>query len=243
MMFAKGGRVDAQNEMVEVAKENLGQSFALPIEIAVYVPSTKGADQSISENEFNDRIRETEQYLSELFGGYSKVDIDGGYVSQEKGLIKEDVAKVVAFSQDEDFLTNKLPRLVQRIVLWCGEWTQESIGFELEGDLFYIDKNFEYKKRKFASGGVTEQYYSIYDDEGDLYEFHLTANEVIDEANTIFYYDMLDADEEPMSTLYDAIDGFESMGYEVREEKSLQNILVKMKMVTSNLLKGEKQIN
>lgn len=155
--FANGGKVRKQEDAVDIAKEKLNESFALPIEMAVYVPSTKGANEKISNAEFRERIEETEKYLSSQFGGYSKVDIDGGYVSDEKGLIKEDVAKVVAFAQDEDFLTNRLPRLIKRITLWCEDWTQESIGFEIEGDLFYIDKNFEYDKEKFNHGGKTKE--------------------------------------------------------------------------------------
>jgi hypothetical protein len=47
--------------------------------------------------------------------------------------------------------------LIKRITLWCEDWTQESIGFEIEGDLFYIDKNFEYDKEKFNHGGKTKE--------------------------------------------------------------------------------------
>jgi hypothetical protein len=225
MMFDDGGKVKMQEDAVDEAKEKLNASFVLPIEIAVYVPSTKGADEIIDQNEFRNRILETEKYVSDLFGGYSKVDIDGGYVSETKGLIKEDVGKVIAFSQDKDFLSNKLPRLIKRITMWCDEWTQESIGFELEGDLFYIDKNFEYDKQMVFDGEQAEMLYNVMDEDGDFLLMGATANRLIEYANTIFYYDFKDSEqsennsEEAFSTLEDAIEGFESMDYIVQQSK------------------------
>ena len=225
MMFDDGGKVKMQEDAVDKAKEKLNASFVLPIEIAVYVPSTKGADEIIDQNEFRNRILETEKYVSDLFGGYSKVDIDGGYVSETKELIKEDVGKVVAFSQDKDFLSNKLPRLIKRITMWCDEWTQESIGFELEGDLFYIDKDFQYDKQMVFDGEQAEMLYNVMDEDGDFLLMGATANRLIEYANTIFYYDFKDSEqsennsEEAFSTLEDAIEGFESMDYIVQQSK------------------------
>lgn len=216
MQFTNGGKIRQQENVVDTAKEKLNESFALPIEMAVYVPSTKGANEKISDAEFRERIEETEKYLSSKFGGFSKVDIDGGYVSDEKGLIKENVAKVVAFSQDEDFLSNKLPRLIQRITLWCDEWTQESIGFEIEGDLFYIDKNFEYDKKMFNNGGQTNVFYTLLDKDGDEILNGVSENSLIEYANTLFYYDAMDADEENISTLDEAIEAFDTIDYQVK---------------------------
>lgn len=221
MKFNDGGKVKKQEDAVDAAKEKLNESFSLPIEMAVYVPSTKGADEKISDAEFRQRIEETERYLSSQFGGFSKVDIHGGYVSQEKGLIKEDVAKVVAFAQDEDFLTNRLPRLIKRITLWCDDWTQESIGFEMEGDLFYIDKDFEYDKEKFSNGGQTDLLYSVYDEDGDVILMGVTEQRLIEYANVIFYYDVKDSGESDINTLEDAIKAMESVDYEVKSQSTM----------------------
>jgi hypothetical protein len=139
--FDKGGNLEAK------VKSKLSKSFALPFELAVYVPSTRGADEVISDAEFRARVKEVEIYLSNLFGGFSKSDIDGGYMSSEKGLITENVAKVTAFGQQQGF-EDKLPQLIEKISEWCEKWTQESMGFEFEGDLFYVEKGF-----KYAGGG------------------------------------------------------------------------------------------
>jgi hypothetical protein len=137
--LARGGNLEQH------IKTKLSKSFSLPFELAVYVPSTKGADEIISNTEFKSRIKQVEVFLSNLFGGFSKTDVDGGYMSSEKGLITEDVAKVTAFGQREDF-ESKIPKLMEQISQWCEEWTQESMGFEFEGDLFYVEKGFQYRK-------------------------------------------------------------------------------------------------
>jgi hypothetical protein len=221
MEFSKGGNIQKQEDVVDTAKEKLNESFVLPIEMAVYVPSTKGADETIDQNEFSNRILETEKYLSELFGGFSKVDIDGGYVSETKGLIKENVAKVVAFSQDENFLSNKLPRLVKRITMWCDEWTQESIGFEIEGDLFYIDKNFQYDKQMVVDKANEDDYeilYSIIDEDGNVILSRASETRLIEYANLLFYYDIKDSGESDINDISDAFKALESIDLKVQEE-------------------------
>jgi hypothetical protein len=139
--LAKGGALE------DKIKKKLGENFELPIEMAVYVPSTEKAKQIFSKREYASRIDEVRSYLANLFGGYSSEGIDGGYVSDEKGLIQEDVTKVTAFSTKENF-EQKLETLITQIKKWCGAWGQESMGFEFEGDLFYISKD-----GKFMDGG------------------------------------------------------------------------------------------
>jgi len=139
--YAKGGSIENR------VKKKLAENFELPLELVVYVPSTEKANQIISKREFISRIDNVRSYLANLFGGYSSEGVDGGYVSVEKGLIQEDVNKVTAFAPKENF-EQKLQSLITQIKKWCGEWGQESIGFEFEGDLFYISKD-----GKFMDGG------------------------------------------------------------------------------------------
>lgn len=150
--LAKGGALE------DKIKKKLGENFELPIEMAVYVPSTEKANQIVSKREYASRIDEVRSYLANLFGGYSSEGIDGGYVSDEKGLIQEDVTKVTAFSTKENF-EQKLETLITQIKKWCGAWGQESMGFEFEGDLFYISKD-----GKFMDGGnIPEGYHMMPD--------------------------------------------------------------------------------
>lgn len=148
----KEGGNTTRKDIIRDTKNKLSKAFTLPIEMSVYVPSTASANEEISEEEFNDRIEEVEVYLSNLFGGFSKVDISGGYNSEEKGLIQESVAKVTAFATKKSFEENK-NKLIEKLSYWCKEWGQESMGYEFEGDLYYIDKNFKLEN----GGGVGDK--------------------------------------------------------------------------------------
>jgi hypothetical protein len=125
--------------------------FALPIEVSILVPSTKNASDKIGKAEFANRIEQTQNYLSTLFGGFTSQDAEGGYTSEDKGLINEDVYEVTSFASARDF-KNKFETLVNQVKQWCKSWGQESIGLILEGDMFYIDKDIVY-----ANGGLINQ--------------------------------------------------------------------------------------
>jgi hypothetical protein len=138
--YAVGGSLESR--VIKKIKDS--KPFELPLEISVYVPSTQEASQIISKREYSQRIDEVQSFVAKLFGGFSSVSVEGGYVSDEKGLIQEDVTRVVAFASRVDF-EDKLDTLLKQIVEWCGKWSQESIGFEFEGDLFYIDAKSEFE--------------------------------------------------------------------------------------------------
>jgi hypothetical protein len=149
--YAKGGEIKKISTTTQVKRNLRGSgAFTLELEMAVYVPSTTVADQIIAKTLFQKRIQEVEKYLSKLFGGYSSNAVEGGYVSQEKGLIKEDVAKVTAFGTEDAIKKNFKP-LMRQISKWCESWGQESMGFEFEGDLYYVSKD-----AKFSKGGKIE---------------------------------------------------------------------------------------
>lgn len=142
IQFNDGGEIEKK------IKDKLSKaSFELPLELVVYVPSTKEANQIISKNEMQQRVKSVEKYLSKLFGGFSASSVDGGYVSSDKGLIEEDVVKVTAFATIEA-LEKNINELMRQIKKWCQLWSQESIGLEFEGDLFYVSST-----AKFMSGG------------------------------------------------------------------------------------------
>jgi hypothetical protein len=142
--FADGGMMASGGTLENKLKKKLTESFELPMEMAVYVPSTDKANIIISKRDYASRIEEVERYLSDLFGGYSAVSVDGGYVSDDKGLIQEDVTRVATFGSTENF-ESKFTKLINKVVDWCNKWGQESMGFEFEGDMFYIDKKASFK--------------------------------------------------------------------------------------------------
>jgi len=115
--------------------------FHLPIEQAILVPSTKQANKPVSNPEFNRRVAEVRKYLSKEFGGYTSVKGVGGYYSDDKKrLIKEKIAKVTGFSQKKDWNQKKI---LAQLSKWSKKWGQESMGYEHEGDLYYVPKNLK----------------------------------------------------------------------------------------------------
>jgi DNA repair protein RadC len=139
--MADGGELSIKNKLSK-------SSFALPYQIAIYVPSTKDKNVVISDLELESRVDEVKKYLSELFGGFNSVKVEGGYESKDRGLIKEDAVRVVAFANKED-INQKLKKLISKIKYWCSEWGQESMGVEFENDMYYVDEN-----TKFEDGGI-----------------------------------------------------------------------------------------
>jgi len=147
-------------EVAQKIKDKLAKgSFELPMEMIVYVPSTKDGNVIIPKGDFQARVKNVRAFLATKFGGFSSNPTDGGYMSNDnKGLIEEDVVKVTAFATKEALEENLSP-LLKKIQYWCKAWSQESIGFEFEGDLFYISATSKFMnggRTKFAGGGEAE---------------------------------------------------------------------------------------
>jgi antirestriction protein len=121
---------------------NADKMFHLPYEIAVYVPSTKDVDKTITATELRARVKEVEKYLTETFGGFTSSEKVGGYLSSKSAIITEKVVPVTAFSSLNDFTANK-SKLINKMSVWAKKWGQEAIGFEFEGDLYYVPQKFK----------------------------------------------------------------------------------------------------
>ena len=127
----KGGLSDLKNPKI----------LHLPYEIAVYVPSTKNVSQTISATELSSRVKEVEKFLAETFGGFTSSQKTGGYVSNST-IITEKVVPVTAFCSLIDFKNNK-QKLINKISFWSMKWGQEAMGFEFEGDLYYVPQKLK----------------------------------------------------------------------------------------------------
>lgn len=134
---------------VEIPKAD--KMFHLPFELAVYVPSTTNVSDSISTTEMRKRVKETETYLAETFGGFTSSEKIGGYLSSKSTIVTEKVVPVTAFCSMEDFRKNK-NKLINKLSVWAKAWGQEAIGFEFEGDLYYVPQ-------KFKKGGTLKATY------------------------------------------------------------------------------------
>jgi hypothetical protein len=126
---------------IGLPKSERKKSMYLPVENVVYVPSTYGEkdQKKISKAEMDSRVAEVKRFLSNNFGGYTSVKATGGYVIRDGKVVNEKVVKVTSFSTKKDFKKNKL-KLFNQIGKWGKDWKQESVGYEHEGDLYYIRK-------------------------------------------------------------------------------------------------------
>lgn len=120
------------------SKSNLYRdAYHLPIETAVYVPSTTKGQKRVSPKVMQRRVEEVRKNLSRKYGGYTSVSAVGGYVMKSGRLVKEPVVKVTAFAKKKDFTKYK-PAMRKQLRKWNKKWNQESMGYEYEGDLYYV---------------------------------------------------------------------------------------------------------
>jgi hypothetical protein len=108
----------------------------LPIECVVYVPSTL-YNKTISDRQFAKRIKKTAEELVSLFGGCRETIATGRYMDRRGELIEEKVAVLIGYGQGDRYL-EKREMFLEWLLKKKKEWQQESIGFEFEGDLWYI---------------------------------------------------------------------------------------------------------
>jgi hypothetical protein len=104
--------------------------------LIVFVPSTKDVDKPISDSEFNKRVKETSSFLSELFGGITKISGTGAYHSK-KGLVTERVAEVETFTDPSSY-EQKKNKLHKWLMKNKSAWGQENIAVEYEEDMYWI---------------------------------------------------------------------------------------------------------
>jgi hypothetical protein len=168
--FKRGGGVEIPNA---------DKMFHLPFELAVYVPSTTNVSDSISTTEMRKRVKETETYLAETFGGFTSSEKIGGYLSSKSTIVTEKVVPVTAFCSMEDFRKNK-NKLINKLSVWAKAWGQEAIGFEFEGDLYYVPQ-------KFKRGGTLKATYIPKDNIAEIttiFGQRIKGKDIIDGAYT-----------------------------------------------------------
>ncbi|MGH2693132.1 MAG: hypothetical protein ACRDHM_11655, partial [Actinomycetota bacterium] len=108
----------------------------LPLECVVYIPSTDG-DRVVDTEEFRTRRDQAADLLSSLFGGCRESLATGSYRANDGTIVSEEVAVLTGFGDADDY-----ERKRQEFLAWLidkrDEWGQETLGFEFEGDLWYL---------------------------------------------------------------------------------------------------------
>ena len=115
------------------------EGFQLPYQTVTIVPCTKDADTTISKKQCSIRANEVKKELGKIFGGFTEIQAQGGYYSEDKNkLIEEPVFTVTSFARRKNFTKNK-DKWLEFVKKKGREWGQESMGVILENDLVYVD--------------------------------------------------------------------------------------------------------
>jgi hypothetical protein len=150
----------------------LDKEFKFDKNFVIYVPSTTNVGSRIRPTDLQSRVNLVEKYVAEKFGGFTRTETDGGYKASSGDIIEEDIVKVSVFAKDFDWNQHE-DEVVNKVKEWAKLWGQEAIGFEYEGDLYYIDE-----EGKFMDGGEIEEslpYTATFKDGGGVSPFERAA--------------------------------------------------------------------
>lgn len=104
--------------------------------IAVYIPSTVKGNQPAPANLIQKWERQAKIKLASLFGGFTAYHGQGGWFSEEHGLIEENVTIVQAFTDEQGLAkVGQVKELAQEI---AREMEQEVVSVEVDGQLNFI---------------------------------------------------------------------------------------------------------
>ena len=109
-------------------------SCNLKNKISIYVPSTCNVNQTIDNSEY---VEKTACFLSKLFGGCTAQDVNGFWISDNKGMIKEDVKIVYAFCTQKDFEKHE-SEIIDYCEIMKNILAQEAISLEFNNELYFI---------------------------------------------------------------------------------------------------------
>ena len=117
-------------------QEKLGKKLGsgLSEKIAVYVPSTYDGNREMIDN--SAYVQQVMKELAELFGGSTAYQASGAWISEEKGLIIENITIVYSYC---DILTNeKIDDVIKICEYIKEEMKQEAISLEINNKLYFI---------------------------------------------------------------------------------------------------------
>ena len=126
-------KIIQMDKMIKAPLEK--ESNELKYQIGIIVPSTN-FDKKISNVQFQNRIKGTKKFFSQLFGGTSSIKEIGSYLSDNKVLINEQGVLVESSMTLEQYKKNKT-KIEKYIKQKRKDWNQERIGFWFE-DSFYV---------------------------------------------------------------------------------------------------------
>lgn len=113
--------------------DQLNSAVKLSEKIEIVIPGTMEGNKKTDTQKYKDRAV---ILLAELFGGSTALKASGAYVSDNHGLIKEDVYKVYSYAVKIDAV--KLAIVLKFIDQVKEELKQECIGLEINGAFYLV---------------------------------------------------------------------------------------------------------
>lgn len=114
--------------------KKLNNLFKLGSKVTVYVPSTVNVNEQVDNTEYVDKVAKC---LSKWFGGATSTPARGYWVSEKDGLVKENTTVVFAYTNTEG-LEHHIDEVVELCEWLKGTMGQESVAFELNGEMYFI---------------------------------------------------------------------------------------------------------
>ena len=108
--------------------------FATDSRVAIYVPSTTNATEATDNRK---QVENVIRVLSNLFGGATATEAQGGWFSPEHGVILEPVTIVYSFCKQTD-LQNNLEDVINLCMHIKNEMKQEAVTLEINGQAAFI---------------------------------------------------------------------------------------------------------
>ena len=109
-------------------------SISLKNKLSIYVPSTCNVNQVIDNTK---QVEKTSCFLSKLFGGCTSINASGKWISDDKGLISENITICFAYCSTKDFLKYE-NEIIDFLKTLCFEMSQECISVSFNNELFFI---------------------------------------------------------------------------------------------------------
>lgn len=101
------------------------------VHFSVFIPSTKNVDEPVSDSEFERRVEQIQNYLSEKFPGTTAYKTEGTYLDSKKGLVTEKGVKVEVYTDQKTW--NRFDQNIQRALLALRKkWGQSAMGYTFE---------------------------------------------------------------------------------------------------------------
>ncbi|MED1781754.1 DUF3574 domain-containing protein [Brevibacillus fortis] len=115
----------------------LQSQFNLSHVVKIYVPSTMNGSTPVTDEVHAKYVDQSLTKFSNLFGGATAISGTGGWVDDNKKLIKEKVTIVYSFAEKLD--NQALDEVVAYAKQLKKDMTQSAISLELDGKMYFIE--------------------------------------------------------------------------------------------------------